>query len=401
MSGPDTFVMKNKDALRLLKKHASGTCTPEEQALLEQWYLQLNEHEPRLDEGELKLIRDQTWQKLAMRRTQRKRAPQLYRYAAAALFAVLAVSAWLYVRPGADNKTKIAPPRLQASEVTPGAPGGNKAVLSLGDGTTIPLDDADNGKIAEAAGVHVVKSADGKILYEPASKADQNATHTAEWHQITTPRGGQYHLTLQDGTEVWLNAASSLKYPAKFDGQTREIYLTGEGYFEVSARRNSDGDKIPFIVSTATQKVEVLGTRFNINAYADEGSVNTTLMEGSVRVSVAKNNDQQTIPGKGLLLKPDQQAVLTGDDLHVKEVNSAETIAWKEGFFSFERADIQTVMRQLSRWYDLDVVFEGSIPTGTYTGKVDRNLNLSEVLDILAYTQVRFRIEDRTIVIFP
>ncbi|HET7178686.1 MAG TPA: FecR domain-containing protein, partial [Chryseosolibacter sp.] len=188
-----------------------------------------------------------------------------------------------------------------------------------------------------------------------------------------------------------------LKYPVKFVENVRRVELRGEAYFEVSKVTSAGGTKIPFVVDTSTEQVEVLGTRFNINSYDDEGSVATTLLEGSVRVSATQNDHQSS--GGSLLLIPDQQSVLSGGKLILRKVNAEEMIAWKDGYFSFDHADIKTIMRQLARWYDLEVIYEGEVSPTTFSGKVYRNMNLSKVLEVLAFSQVNFRIEGKKIMI--
>jgi transmembrane sensor len=394
--------MNNKKAEELLRKYRSGTCSEEERALVEQWYQEWDSGEPDLNPEELKAMREQTWQNLDVSHEKVRAFPFWYRGIAAIFaLAIFSVSAWLFLKGDADNQiaTQVETP-VERRDVLPG---GNKAILSLADGTLISLTDVENGQVAEEHGMIIRKTADGQILYEPASDGTQQTKNVnpdvTRYNQINTPRGGQYHLTLPDGTQVWLNAASSLKYPVRFSGNARTVELDGEAYFEVHAVQSTAGARVPFIVNASNQTVEVLGTRFNINSYEDEGSVSTTLLEGSVRVSVTP---VQNFSDEGArLLKPDQQSVLTGDNLQVRDVNAEEMVAWMEGYFSFERADIKTIMRQLSRWYDLEVVYEGEIPASTYSGKVDRNMNLSSVLEVLAFSDVNFRVEGRRIVIYP
>ncbi len=386
--------MKNEDARELLRKYNAGTCTAEEKALVEDWYAQLEGEGPDMTAEELDDLRDQSWQVLnPALQTDRGRF-RWYRYAAAVLLCTsVSLGFWIYVSqmPASSIAGESVADQAHENDVLPG---GNKAVLSLGDGTTIVLDEAQNGKIAEVNGINIKKTADGQIVYEGTSAPAANNNNTLRYNQIATPRGGQYHVTLPDGTNVWLNAASSLRYPVRFSAQEREVELSGEAYFEVTKQISNSGETVSFVVNTPTQRVEVLGTRFNINAYTDEATVNTTLLEGSVRVS--RKSDE----AGALVLKPNQQCLFDGTALSLREVDVSGTIAWKEGYFSFERADIKTVMRQLSRWYDLDVRYEGKLPAGTFSGKVDRNLTLSNVLAVLAYSEVNFRIDGKTIIIF-
>ena len=390
--------MKKKDARTLLKKYHSETSSEEEKIIVESWYDQLNDDLPAPGSEELRSIREETWGQIARPRgIGRKGSNRSQLVAALFALGVLSATSIFFINRNDDPKIAeqqpVAPAQLQDA-----LPGGNRAMLSLSDGTVIPLDEVGNGKIAEIDGMNIRKTSDGQVVYESDSPTANGLSdgHTQlMFNEISTPKGGQFTISLPDGTKVWLNAASSLKYPVKFKGESREVELSGEAYFEVNARYTSQGDRIPFVVNTTRQRVEVLGTHFNINSYEDETTVSTTLLKGAVRVT--KNNGA----GDGLVLKPNQQSMLKGADLSVKEVNAEEMIAWKDGYFRFERADIQTMMRQMARWYDLEVEYEGEIPKGTFTGKVDRNLNLSAVLEILAFSEVNFEIKDKRLIIFP
>jgi ferric-dicitrate binding protein FerR (iron transport regulator) len=265
------------------------------------------------------------------------------------------------------------------------APGGNRATLTLADGSVILLDDAMMGKIAEQEGMKVTKAEDGLLTYTfiPSEKGVATA---AQFNTISTPKGGQYQIVLADGTKVWLNAASSLTFPTSFTGNERSVELSGEGYFEVNTVRGLDVKNIPFIVKTADQEVTVLGTHFNINSYADEASTITTLMEGSIQVSQLSTSSSK-------LLKPGQQSVVTlNKGINVSTVNSSSAMAWKNGLFQFEGSDIKNVMRQFSRWYDVEVEFESRVPDIKLWGEVYRNVNASQALEILEYFNLKYKI---------
>lgn len=271
-------------------------------------------------------------------------------------------------------------------------PGTNKATLMLADGSKIVLDDAKRGTIARQTNVEINKTQSGQLVYSaegPVLPANQQPSETIiPTNMIATPRGGQYSVVLPDGTKVWLNAASSLKYPTAFPGTERRVELTGEAYFEVAKNAAK-----PFFVKTASQTVEVLGTHFNINSYADEKATKTTLLEGSVRVT--GNTGQQ-----GLKLKPGEQATATGKEIRmVAEPDLDEAMAWKEGKFIFRDADLQTIMRQLSRWYDVDVEYQGEVITRHYRGRVSRNVPVSQVFQILKTSGVNFTINGRKIIV--
>lgn len=282
------------------------------------------------------------------------------------------------------------------------APGGNKAVLTLADGSVIVLDSAANGLLSRQGNTRVMKSASGQLAYEAGEIpgpgiTGSNAAGVMKYNTISIPRGGQYQVQLPDGSKVWLNSSSSLRFPSAFYGKSREVEITGEVYFEIAKDVNR-----PFYVKANALTVEVLGTHFNINAYADEPVVKTTLLEGSVRVKKA---------GESVVMAPGQEAQVvntaTGDagaGRAIKLVNDAdleEAVAWKNGLFHLTSADVGTIMRQLSRWYDVDVKFEGGIPSGHITGEVPRNTSLAKVLKVFEASGVHFRIEGRKIIVTP
>lgn len=271
--------------------------------------------------------------------------------------------------------------------------GDNKAILTLGDGTKIILDDAQNGILANQGGNSILKAAEGELIYSFSNEGhnqhiEVHADHII-YNTIETPKGGKFQVKLPDGSKVWLNAASSLRFPTAFSGSKRAVELKGEAYFEVA----HDELKI-FEVNTRNQVVQVLGTHFNINAYSDEPTVNTTLLEGSVRVSDLRTNISQ-------LLKPGEQSKLSERIEVINVKNSSEAVAWKEGYFQFDEADIQTVMRQIERWYDVSVVYEGLVPAYRFGGEIERNLSLLQVLKILEKTKVHFRLEGREVIVMP
>lgn len=263
------------------------------------------------------------------------------------------------------------------------APGKSKAVLTLADGSLVALDSAIRQDIQlEAA---TVRQQNGQLVYEPSV----SETAIIQYNTLTTPRGGQFRLTLPDGTQVWLNAASSIHYPTVFTGKERTVTITGEAYFEVTQNAG-----MPFRVNTSGgTQVEVLGTRFNINAYADEDAVRTTLAEGAVKVSVG--NEQVT-------LQPGQQAQVTDRQIQVLRPDMAQVLAWKNGVFNFENSSLEEVMRQLSRWYDVEVVYKGRIPERVFGGELQRSLPLSQVLEVLRDMKLNVQLTaDRRIEVMP
>lgn len=262
-------------------------------------------------------------------------------------------------------------------------PGTNKATLTLADGKHIILDSTTNGQLAIQGNTTITKNTEGQIAY------NANGTAPALQNTLTTPRGGQYQLILPDGTKVWVNAASSITYPTAFTGKERKISIKGEAYFEIAQNKNQ-----PFIVEVQQgPQVQVLGTQFNINAYTDEPSIRTTLISGSVKVQY--NNSS-------LILKQEQQAKAENHRLTLNpEPNIDETLAWKNGSFLFHRAPLDIVMRQLSRWYDIDIVYTNGIPAIPFEGEMKRDLNLSEVLNILRKMEVHCKMDGRRLIVLP
>lgn len=265
----------------------------------------------------------------------------------------------------------------QAALVNDVRPGTNKAILTLGDGSTVTLDSAGNKVI-------------GQGILQSGGQLEYGEQTTVNFNILTTPKGGQFQVTLADGTKIWLNAASSLRYPTAFVGDTRKVEVTGEAYFEVAKQA-----AMPFIVQINAQtSVEVLGTRFNINAYTNEANIKTTLIEGAVRLKV--NEQSRT-------LSPGQQAQVNsqGEIRLIEKADLDEALAWKHEIFYFRNADLQTVMRQLERWYDVEITYNGNIPARRFQGEIQRNLNLSDVLEGLKNTEINFSIEGRKIIVQP
>ncbi|SEN92793.1 protein of unknown function [Mucilaginibacter gossypiicola] len=285
----------------------------------------------------------------------------------------------------------IDQPQTLANQHKDIPPGTNKAVLTLADGSTIVLDSAKHGQIASQQHAVIKEDENGKVVYEATDNAQSpTAPAPAEaiaMNMLATPRGGQYQVVLPDGTRVWLNAASSIKYPTAFTGNERRVELTGEAYFEVS----KDPSK-PFNVKTANQTVTVLGTHFNINSYTDEGVTKTTLLEGSVRVT---GNTGQSVK-----IKPGEQAVNSLSYISINaNANIDEAVAWKNGKFVFSNTDLQTIMRQLSRWYDVDVEYQGKTAQKHYMGRISRNVPVSKIFEILKTSGLNFTINGRKIIV--
>ncbi|OCX52061.1 hypothetical protein BEL04_11180 [Mucilaginibacter sp. PPCGB 2223] len=265
------------------------------------------------------------------------------------------------------------------------APGSNKATLILANGRSISLKDAQKGQIAKQGAAIITKTTDGQIVYN-TSPVLQNSDNV-DMNLIETPKGGQWDVTLSDGTKVWLNASSSIKYPSTFAANERKVEITGEAYFEVAHNAAK-----PFRVITKGQTVEVLGTHFNINAYDDENTVRTTLLQGKVRISKG---------AKAAVLMPGQQSTTLFSDntIAVKETDTELAVAWHNGYFQFEQSDIHDVMKQLSRWYDVDVKFEGKVTRDKFGGSMPRDASLGQVLHTLEQSMVRFKIDGKTVTV--
>lgn len=303
-----------------------------------------------------------------------------YGIAAAAVLLLAVASLVLLRRP-------VAPPVAVNVFKNDVAPGGNKAVLTLGDGRTIVLDSAANGALASQGKTEIVKTDKGALAYNGADDK------TVLYNSLSTPAGGMYQVTLADGTKVWLNALSKLEFPSAFKGKERTVQLTGEAYFEVA----KDAAR-PFTVTVNGVAVEVLGTSFNVNAYSDESDIKTTLLDGSVRL---KKGDAS------LTLKPGQQGVVAGDQpqraggLSQRPADLDQVMAWKNGYFSWEAADIHTVMRQLSRWYGVEIHYDGAPTKALFGGEIGRDLTLTQVLTGLSQSKVHFQLEGKVLTVLP
>lgn len=320
-----------------------------------------------------------------LRSTGRRKMPVWFRWAAAAaVLAVVASVAWYTFIKERPGKTPVVAEKKQPV-VNDVAPGGNRAKLQLADGSIIALDDTNTGMLAQQGNTKILKLNNGQLTYK--SNAQKNAP--VLYNTISTPRGGQYHIILPDGSKVWLNAASSLRFPTAFTGSERSVLLTGEAYFEIEHNNN-----MPFHVQVNNLKVEVLGTHFNVMSYENENAIHTTLLEGSVKVSSTGNR-------QSAMLKPGQQAAFTTADsrLTIADADPESVIAWKNGLFQFNSSDIQTIMRQIERWYDVDVQYKGPIPEGHYSGTVARDNNLQKVLRVFEESDLKFSIEGRKLTV--
>lgn len=369
--------MNRKEAQELFDRYAANLCTPEERTIVERWYAKESDlqHLPEVRDisGAKNEIWDGVLEQAGLVAPARKSPLKIWIGSAAAVF-VLMTGFYFYV------SRSVPSPIQEQQTIADVMPGGNKAVLTLADGSTIVLDQAKNGRLASEGSTSIHKTADGQLKYE-AMKADAAAAGIAvSYNKINTPKGGQYHVILPDGTDVWLNALSSIKFPTAFTAKERNVEITGEVYFEVKANAAS-----PFIVKAGETSIRVLGTHFNVMAYADEASVNTTLLEGKVKVFTGKS--------AGTIV-PGQQAVTAKGTIDVANVDVEEAVAWKKGYFYFKDADVKTVMRQISRWYDVDVEYNGNGTETAFSGKMYRNVNISKVLEMLSYFKIDYKIID-------
>ncbi|OQP59512.1 hypothetical protein A3860_37385 [Niastella vici] len=386
--------MDKQSFFSILDKYQDGTASEAEKALVEAYYQRLEKAgATALSAEEEAALKEEMYQQIAAG-IQSSEAPVIpikrksYRMAAAAAVLLIMTGAggyfWLLNKPG-----KMPPPNVTAQVKHHDLPPGrDAAVLTLADGKTIILDSA-NGTITQQGGANVINK-DGQVSYAKASGKESELAIV--YNTVSTARGNQYQLVLADGSKVWLNSASSLRFPTSFTGNSREVELDGEGYFEIT----KDATK-PFHVKTRTQDIEVLGTHFNVNAYHDEEATRTTLLEGKVKVESqpAIGNRQSAI------LKPGEQAVLAANSPftidHSPDID--QVMAWKNGWFEFDSTDIKTIMRQISRWYDVDIHYEIKTNSETYGGRISRNLNLSNILKMLENYGVHFKLEGKTLTV--
>jgi transmembrane sensor len=319
-------------------------------------------------------------QKIDFKPHQRKTGlRRLLQFAVAA--SILGVISFILFNRNHEHNTSTKPSFIVSNDF---APGTNKATLTLANGSTIILESVRNGELANQGKIKVMKTDSTQLSYFPSTAGNQPEAYNT----LTTPKGGQFQLVLSDGTHIWLNSQSSIRYPIVFSAGERTVELKGEGYFEVTKNAQK-----PFHVRVGDADVKVLGTHFNINAYEDENELRATLLEGLINIS--KN-------GQSMTIRPGEQAEISEDATTIKlniGVNLDQVVAWKNGFFQFDKTDLKVIMRQLSRWYNVDITYETKEIERTMTGKISRNSNASQVLDMLEYTGLHFNIENNKIVV--
>ena len=416
----------NNTIADLIIKHLQDTISAEESQTLEQWIAVSEENRSKfnrivngdtLREDLLQFtdsdhkIRERVYAKLPDVHSSLivipKRNWMRWVSVAAAVLVITGGSFWL-MRSKETPATN--PPQQQVPMATTIPAGGNKATLTLADGTVIDLDKAGNGTIATEGKTKVTKKEDGQLEYKSTTGTRQSAI---TYNLLSTPRGGQYQLILPDGSKVWLNAASSIKYPTEFSGNERRVEVTGETYFEI-ARNTAKPFKVTVLPPSGGAgrggEIEVVGTHFNINAYGDEQPIVTTLLEGKIKISpievVSKqtagsdiNNPKQKALNYKFLNPGDEAQISDKADVKVrKNVDTESAVAWMKGFFDFHNANIKTVMSQVSRWYNIDVQYKGAVPAQTFEGNIDRNIPLNELLALLQQMgTTKFTIEGRTV----
>lgn len=370
---------------RMVRKYLSGKATPPEQEFLETYYAYFDREEDGLanmSSTEQQELRQQMEDRIFSNINKRK---YNYRWLqiAAVLLLCLGIGVILRLnRPTTVPAAKVAKTSIFHNDINPG---GNAAILTLADGQTVSLNDIGIGKAVKQGNAQARKLRDGQLVYQIRGKNLKGQLLTG-YNTIQTPVGGTYQVVLPDGTGVWLNSGSSLRFPVVFSGSTRDVELTGEGYFEVA----KDVHK-PFTVKVNETQITVHGTHFNIMAYKDEPYMRTTLLEGAV--AVRKGNEEK-------LLKPGEQAKIGSDNrIQVGAGDADAAVAWKNGYFHFDHDDIETVMRQLARWYDMDVSFEGTPSKDELSGKIRRNVKASKALQYLEMTNLHFRISGKKVTV--
>lgn len=394
--------MDKGDFLKLVQKYNAGVASPEEIQFLHAYY-ELSETagiDPQLESASAKetlrvSMRDAMKPAIDARIAHKNQAWYLQPIAIAASVTMILFATFLAVSPVKQKKqvlAKDAPVQI--------VPGGSKATLTLADGSTIILEGAKNGVLAMQGNTAIRKTSNGQIIYVDDNQRESSKVNgSAPMNMISTPRGGQYQLTLPDGSRVWLNSASSIRFPAEFDGNARVVEITGEAYFEVAkvfkvTSKVATQERLPFIVRTADQEVEVLGTHFNVNAYTDESETRTTLLEGKVKVSGGSKQLAK-------ILAPGQQSLVLKNkaDIDVEEADLESAVAWKNGYFKFNKQDLKTIMRQISRWYDVDVTYAGAVSSDLFVGKIKRSENIADVLRVLEISKVNFRFSGKKIIV--
>jgi transmembrane sensor len=381
--------MTKLNANQLLKKYRLGIINDEEKALLEAWYNTYVASKSATNlsaeeiEKDILIISERVPFADAKIKTLNKNGFIIKLLSAAAVIIFIGIGAFFYSNRSSEKTKAIAKVQQEI------APAGNKAVLTLANNQKIILDDSSIGELAKQTGISVTKTADGKLKYKVLASNPQE-TAGLQYNTISTPRGAQYQVELADGSLVWLNASSSIKFPTRFDGNTRTVNITGEVYFEVAKNKNK-----PFRVNTGKQLVEVLGTHFNIDAN-HQNIIKTTLLEGSVRISSGNSQNARTlIPGEQSVYNSNNSAI------EISTVDTEKAVSWKNGYFLFVDDDMTNIMEEISRWYDVDITYDQNKKTNQkYSGTISRSKSLSEVLKVLEVSgNINFKVDGRRVMV--
>lgn len=372
---------KNDDLFRVFDRISNGEASDEDISLYNQWCndCQLN------DESTAATDQVMTDMLVEIRKKIRHKArkAQLIRLgkyvSAACVILLLSLGGYQFSKLQSGKQ-------LTQKEFKDILPAANKAVLTLSDGQSIILDNAQQGLLARQGGTKVMKGGSGSIIY---LSGQSQAQAMAGFNTLSVPRGGQYQLELPDGTKVWLNAASSIRYPTNFEGKERRVSITGEVYLEVSKDAHH-----PFVVATRNADITVLGTHFNIMAYMNEPAVRTTLLEGSVKISIRGSQ-------RSAILKPGEQATIndSSKDLVINEVNTKAASAWVHGLMSLNDCSVQELMNQISRLYDVDIEYAGAIPKQRFGGMINRNVHLSNLLTTIAAAGIHTKLDGKKVIV--
>ncbi|UOE47211.1 FecR domain-containing protein [Mucilaginibacter sp. SMC90] len=385
-------MINKEEFLVLYQKYLDGRCSPAEKELLAAYSDDMHlPDDAWAEDTDPMEVRARIWQKLSESRQEAivmtpKHISYRWLWAAASLLIVGVLAGLLFMPVKKNPLADILAKKTETAIL----PGSNKAYLTLANGTKIVLDDAKNGQLTAGTGVKVSKAANGVVVYKFDRRPDQqDGTAMPQINTITTPRGGQYQVVLEDGTKVQLNAASSIKFPEFFNGANREIELNGEAYFEVAKDKAH-----PFIVKANGTQVQVLGTHFNINAYSDNDDITTTLLEGSVKMSKGT---------AAVMLLPGQQGTVNqnGSSIKVQKADVEANMAWINGFFIFHDQSIINIMKQVSRWYDVDVEYQDAqVQENEFGGTISKYKDIKELLDNIKLTgSIHYKIEGRRVII--
>jgi transmembrane sensor len=375
------------DFLKMLRKYLNGNASPAERAFLDQFYANQEKEHPVLDqysEAEKAALEEDMEEYILARTVNVRKRPfhnllnsSWRRFAAAASILLAIISGLFYFYKNTPKPALVISPAPKDF-----APGTQRAVLTLANGSEVALDNAENGLIATEGNATITKNSDGKLSYQVSG--DRAAA--IGMNMVATPAGGQYTIVLPDGSQAWLNARSSISFPTTFAQSERKISIKGECYFEIKTDKTR-----PFVVDVnGKQQIVVTGTHFNVNAYDNESEIRTTLLEGAVYVTSKKTKGGQT----ALQLLPGEQSVFNADGQFQKsQVDVNEVVAWKSGFFQFHETPLTTIMRDIERWYNVEVEYAQGIPKKRFSGKLRRDSNASGILEILRFAGVNFRLE--------